>query len=70
MAKEIHQLAELEPEESPAKGRFLLEMNMGDLTKLHLKTQAYWITAVIAARSAKRGNQQWDQERRKGIRDA
>ena len=26
---------------------------MGDLTKLHLETQAYWITAVTAARSAK-----------------
>ena len=26
---------------------------MGNLTKLHVKTQAYWITAVTAARSAK-----------------
>ena len=53
MAKEMHQLAELEPEDVPPESRFLLEMNMGDLTKLHLKTQAYWIKAVTAARSAK-----------------
>ena len=26
---------------------------MGDLTKLHVETQAYWITAVTAARLAK-----------------
>ena len=53
MAEEIHRLAELEPEDVPAESRFLLEMNLGDLTKLHVETQAYWITAVTAARSAK-----------------
>ena len=53
MAEEIHQLAELEPEDVPVKSRFLLEMNLGDLIKLHFETQAYWITAVAAARSAK-----------------
>ena len=26
---------------------------MGDLRKLHVKTQAYWITVVTAGRSAK-----------------
>ena len=38
MAEEIHQLADLEPEDVPTESRFLLEMNLGDLTKLHVKT--------------------------------
>ena len=53
MAEEIQILAELEPEDVLTESRFLLEMNLGDLTKLHAKTQTYWITAVTAARSAK-----------------
>ena len=53
MAEEIQKLAELEPEEVPVKSRFLLEINLGDLSKLHLKTQAYWITSVTAAKTAK-----------------
>ena len=53
MAEEIHQLAELEPEDVPTESRFLLDMYLGNLTQLHVKTQAYWITAVTAVRSAK-----------------
>ena len=40
IAEKIHLLAELEPEDVPVKSRFLLEMNLGDLTKLHLKTKS------------------------------
>ena len=53
MAQEIHRLAELNPEDAPIESQFLLEMNLGELTKVHTETQAYWITAVQAARMAK-----------------
>jgi len=53
LANEIHRLAELEPDDVPTDSRFLLEMDEGVLTKAHVETQAYWVTAVIAARKAK-----------------
>jgi hypothetical protein len=53
LANEIHRLAELEPDDVPTDSRFLLEMDAGLLTKAHVETQAYWVTAVIAARKAK-----------------
>jgi len=53
LAEEIHRLAELEPDDLPQDSRFLLEIDSGQLTNTHVETQAYWVTAVIAARKAK-----------------
>ena len=53
LADEIHRLAELEPNDVPNDSRFLLEMDAGLLTQCHLETQAYWVTAMVAARKAK-----------------
>ena len=53
LANEIHRLAELEPDDVPHDSRFLLEMDTGLLTKMHVETQAYWVIAVIAATKAK-----------------
>jgi hypothetical protein len=53
LANKIHWLAELEPDNFPYESRFLLEMDAGLLTKSYAETQAYWVTAVIAARNAK-----------------
>ena len=52
LSEEIHRLSELEKDEVPKESQFLLEMNLGTLTKQHTETQAYWITAVQAARTA------------------
>ena len=53
MSAEIHRLAELDPDEVPNESRFLLEVNLGELTRTYIETQAYWVTAVTAARRAK-----------------
>ena len=53
LSNEIHRLAELEPDDVPTESRFLLEVNMGELTNSHIENQAYWVTAVTAARAAK-----------------
>ena len=53
LSEEIHRLAELDPDDVPIESRFLLEVNLGELTKTHIENQAYWVTAVTAARTAK-----------------
>ena len=53
LLEEIYRLAELDPDNVPTESRFLLEVNMGELTNLHIDNQAYWITAVTAAMMAK-----------------
>ena len=53
MAEEIHRYAYLVPDEVPTESQFLLEMNLGELIKVHIETHAYWITAVKAARMVK-----------------
>ena len=53
MSAEIHRLAELDPDDVPNESKFLLEVNLGELTRTHIETQAYWVTAVTAARRAK-----------------
>ena len=45
----IDELAETPPEDIPEESRFLLEINFGDLTKSHIKSQQYWIIAIEAA---------------------
>jgi hypothetical protein len=53
LSDKIYQLAELEPDNVPTGSQFLLEVNLGKLTKSHIENQAYWVTAVTAARAAK-----------------
>ncbi len=50
---QINVLSDLAPEEVPKASRFLLEINFSKLSKLHLKTQKYWMLAVDAAFKAK-----------------
>ena len=52
LTDEIHRLSELDNVDVPPESRFLLEMNLETLTKQHTEIQAYWITAVQAARAA------------------
>ena len=49
--KEMESLADLAPDEVPEASRFLLEINITELSKFHVETQKYWILAVNAAHS-------------------
>jgi hypothetical protein len=51
--KEIDSLLDLAPEDVPKARRFLLEINLSELSKFYLETQKYWTLAVIAALKAK-----------------
>ncbi len=64
MAEDIHQLAELEPEDVPTESRFLLEMNLGDLTKLHIKHKHTGSLQSQQRDQKNQENQQWEIERR------
>jgi hypothetical protein len=53
LGKEIERIFDSAPEDVPVGSRFLLEIGIGDLAKTHIKTQAYWVKAIAAARRAK-----------------
>ncbi len=64
LAEAIHRLAEHDPEDVPNDIKFLLEMDREKLIKRYVETQAYWVTAVLAARKAQAKNLRWEQEQR------
>jgi hypothetical protein len=52
IALELEKLAEIAPEDVPAKSQFLLEINFSKLSKSHIESQKYWIFAINAALTA------------------
>ena len=49
----INELLDIAPEEIPDDCRFLLKINLYELTKSHLENQTYWTLAMDAAIKAK-----------------
>ena len=54
IALKLESLAEIAPEDVPAKSQFLLEINFSELSKSHTESQKYWILAINTALTAQR----------------